>query len=218
MTIEPDQALVRIVVVDGQEIVRHGLEYMINGSDDLNVVGAAPDMASARAVILSQRPDVVVLDMVLPDGNGYELRPWIKEELPQCAVVCLNSHSNQEMIHQAISCGIDGLIPKNADSKTILETIRKAARGQCYVDSDILLAAFHHTQPSSSPLDILSQQESRVLTLMADGMTNREIAERMGLSEKTVKNYSSHMMGKLGVTRRTEAAALYWKHARTQNV
>ncbi|MGE9293074.1 MAG: response regulator transcription factor, partial [Puniceicoccales bacterium] len=75
---------------------------------------------------------------------------------------------------------------------------------------------FNHTQPGSSPLNVLSQQESRVLTFMADGMTNREIASRMSLSEKTVKNYSSHMMGKLGVTRRTEAAALFWKHNKTQ--
>lgn len=213
MTTHPERTPVRIVVVDGHEIVRRGLEHLLDACDDMSIVDSVPDLSRARDSVQSSRPDVVVVDMVLPDGRGYELIPWIKKHHPHCAVVCLDSQNNQHMIHETISSGIDGLIPKNADSATIIETIRRTARGECYVDSDILLSAFHHSQPGSSPLDILSQQESRVLTHMAEGMTNREIAGRMGLSEKTVKNYSSHMMAKLGVTRRTEAAALYWKHA-----
>ncbi len=218
MTTNPKRTPVRIVVVDGHEIVRRGLEHLLSACEDLCIVGSVPDLASARESILSNQPNVVVLDMMLPDGKGYQLLPWIKQNLPGSAVVCLNSNQDQEMIHEAISKGVDGLIPKNADSETIIDTIRRTARGECYVDSDILLSAFHHSQPGSSPLDILSQQESRVLTLMAEGMTNREIAARMGLSEKTVKNYSSHMMSKLGVTRRTEAAALFWKHEKSARI
>ena len=218
MTTNPERPPVRIVVVDGHEIVRHGLEHMLSSCEDLDIVASVPDLASARQSIPASRPDVVVVDIVLPDGKGHELLAWVKKHHPRCAVVCLDSQSNQQDIHTTISSGIDGLIPKNADRETIIATIRRTARGECYVDSDILLSAFYHTQPGSSPLDVLSQQESRVLTLMADGMTNREIAARMALSEKTVKNYSSHMMSKLGVTRRTEAAALYWKHAKTEQV
>lgn len=201
----------RILLVDDHEIVRKGLRSLLDAEPDLEVVGEAGSAAEAIRRVGFDSPDVVVLDVRLPDASGVEACRNIRSAFPDVRVLMLTSFADEEALMAAILAGASGYLLKRIDSAALLESLRRIGRGESLVDPDMvtkLFSALRGGGPSSDPLlDRLSDQERKVLDLIAEGKTNREISSEMFLAEKTVKNYVSNLLTKLGMSRRSEAAA-----------
>lgn len=201
----------RILLVDDHEIVRKGLRSLLDAEPDLEVVGEAGSAAEAIRRVGFDSPDVVVLDVRLPDASGVEACRNIRSAFPDVRVLMLTSFADEEALMAAILAGASGYLLKRIDSAALLESLRRIGRGESLIDPDMvtkLFSALRGGGPSSDPLlDRLSDQERKVLDLIAEGKTNREISSEMFLAEKTVKNYVSNLLTKLGMSRRSEAAA-----------
>ncbi len=207
----------RILLVDDHEMVRVGLRTLLETSSECEVIGEARSLAEAREMLSQQLPDVVLLDIRLPDGSGFELCHYIQTFTNPPKVLVLTSYSDRNVILKAISAGADGYLLKEIDSKALLEAIRNVVTGQSILDPAItrtVLNAFHHRETEKPGKNILSPQEMRVLALVAEGKTNRQIGQALQLSEKTVKNYFSNILDKLDLSRRAEAAAYYVENFR----
>jgi two-component system, NarL family, response regulator DevR len=208
----------RVLLVDDHEMVRVGLRTLIEQSPDCEVMGEVQSLHDARTFLSSQQPDVVLLDIRLPDGSGFELCHYLQTFTNPPKVLVLTSYSERDVILKALSAGADGYLLKDIDSKGLLEAIRNVITGQSILDPAItrtVLNAFHHREadrPGRS--NSLSPQEMRVLALVAEGKTNRQIGEALQLSEKTVKNYFSNILEKLELSRRSQAAAYYVENFR----
>ena len=211
----------RILLVDDHEIVRKGLRSLLDAEPDLEVVGEAGSAAEAIRRVGFDSPDVVVLDVRLPDGSGVEACRDIRSAFPDVKVMMLTSFADEEALMSAILAGASGYLLKRIDSAALIESLRRIGRGDSLIDQDMvskLFSALQGGSRSSDPLlDKLSDQERKVLDLIAEGKTNREISEEMFLAEKTVKNYVSNLLTKLGMSRRSEAAA-YAARAAAQKV
>lgn len=196
---------VSVFLVDDHEIVRHGLKTLLAAEDDLTVVGEAGSAAQALARIPAVRPDVAVLDVRLPDGEGVTVCREIRASLespPACLI--LTSYSDDEALSDAILAGAAGYVLKEVSATRLVDAVRAAAAGKSLVDpvlKNAVLRRFNDPRYAS-----LSPQEQRVLELVATGRTNRQIAQELNLAEKTVKNYVSSLLHKLGFARRTQAA------------
>lgn len=201
----------RILLVDDHEIVRKGLRSLLDAEPDLEVVGEAGSAGEAIRRVGFDSPDVVVLDVRLPDASGVEACRNIRSAFPDVRVLMLTSFADEEALMAAILAGASGYLLKRIDSAALLESLRRIGRGESLIDPDMvtkLFSALRGGGPSSDPLlDRLSDQERKVLDLIAEGKTNREISSEMFLAEKTVKNYVSNLLTKLGMSRRSEAAA-----------
>lgn len=201
----------RILLVDDHEIVRKGLRSLLEAEPDLEVVGEAGSAAEALRRVGFDSPDVVVLDVRLPDGSGVEACRDIRSAFPDVKVLMLTSFADEEALMSAILAGASGYLLKRIDSAALLDSLRRIGEGESLIDKEMvakLFSALRGGGRSSDPLlDKLSDQERRVLDLIAEGMTNRQISEEMFLAEKTVKNYVSNLLTKLGMSRRSEAAA-----------
>ncbi|MEX0869645.1 MAG: response regulator transcription factor [Nitriliruptoraceae bacterium] len=203
---------VRVYLVDDHEVVRRGLADLIDGEDDLTVVGEAGTAGMALAGIAQHTPDVAVLDVRLPDGSGIEVCREVRARNPDIACLMLTSFSEDEALFNAIMAGAAGYLLKDARGNDLLDAIRRVARGESLLDPAVtgkVLDRLRKGDEQDPRLASLSDQERRILTHIAEGLTNRQIAERMHLAEKTVKNYVSNMLAKLGMQRRTEAAVFY---------
>lgn len=203
---------VRIYLVDDHEVVRRGLAELINGEDDLEVVGEAGTAGMALAGIAKAEPDVAVLDVRLPDGNGIEICRDVRARDPQIACLMLTSFGEDEALFDAIMAGAAGYLLKDVRGSDLLDAIRRVAKGDSLLDPAVtgkVLERLRRGDDEDPRLASLSDQERKILALIADGLTNRQIAERMHLAEKTVKNYVSNLLAKLGMHRRTEAAVFY---------
>ncbi len=202
--------VVRVFVVDDHEMVRDGLRALIESQPDLTVVGDAGDAASAIGRIVLSEPDVAVLDVNLPDRSGIEICRDLKDRCPHVRSLMLTSFAEDEALANAILAGASGYVLKHIRNSDLLGCIRKVARGESLIDN--VAAARLRQRVAEGRLDpklgALTPQERHILELLADGLTNREIAAELYLSDKTVKNYVSSLLMKLGMTRRTEAAAL----------
>jgi two-component system, NarL family, response regulator DevR len=201
---------IKVFVVDDHEMVRHGVISQINAQPDMRVVGDAGTGETAIGRIVLTEPDVVVLDVNLPDRTGIEVCRELKERCPQVRSLMFTSFGEDEALFDAIVAGAAGFVLKHIGTREFLDCIRKVARGESLIDR---AAAAHLRQrirdgATDPTFDVLTHQEAKILDLLAEGLTNREIAERLYLSEKTVKNYVSSLLLKLGMTRRSEAAAL----------
>jgi DNA-binding NarL/FixJ family response regulator len=199
----------RVFLLDDHEIVRRGLRDLLEAEDDLEVVGEAGTAEEAYGRIPATAPDVAVLDVRLPDGDGVEVCREIRSKHPEIACIMLTSFAEDDAVYAAIMAGAAGYVLKQVKGIDLVDGIRKVALGQSLLDPSVttrVLERLRH-QDDVDELAVLTDQERKILELIAEGLTNRQIGERMFLAEKTVKNYVSNMFSKLGMSRRTEAAA-----------
>ncbi len=204
---------VTVVIVDDSEVVRAGLGALLSASPAVEVLGEAGDVASGLRAVAEHKPDVVILDIRLPDGTGFDACRRICRSTSETRVLILTSVADEEMVDNAIRAGAHGYLLKEINGNALIDAIRDIAAGKSILDPAItarVLSLVRGNTPSTrSLIENLSAQESRVLALIAEGKTNKEVAVEMGLAEKTVKNYLGTVFEKLHVTRRTQAAALY---------
>ncbi len=201
--------MVRVFLLDDHEVVRRGLRDLFEAEEDMEVVGEAATAAEARTRIPLTRPDVAVLDVRLPDGDGIEVCRDVRSETPALACLMLTSFADDEALFAAIMAGASGYVLKEIRTNDLVDAVRRVASGQSLLDPAITRRVLDRLRagPAEDPrLHALSPQERRILDLIAEGMTNRQIAGEMFLAEKTVKNYVSALLAKLGLERRTEAA------------
>jgi len=205
---------IRIVIADDHVLVRQGIRAFLETHPDLEIVGEAEDAASAAQLCESQNPDVALVDLVMP-GGGIEATRAIRATSPQTQVVLLTSFEDVQQIVAAVQAGALSCMLKDVDADALADTLRKAARGEAMlhprVAGKLMDALRRGAEPGSELLQTLSQREREVLTLMADGFSNQQIAERLGIGEKTVKTHVSNVLGKLNVNDRTQAAVYAWK-------
>jgi DNA-binding NarL/FixJ family response regulator len=201
---------IRVFLADDHEIVRRGLAALIDSQDDLEVVGEAGTAAQARARIPAVRPDVAVLDVRLPDGSGIDVCRRLKQDHPAIRCLILTAYDDEEALNAAVIAGADGYVIKDIRGSTLLDDIRACAAGRRLIDPRVVSrVATRLRDPADDPrFAALGLRERQVLALIADGLTNRQIGERLDLAEKTVKNYVSSLLAKLGLERRTQAAVL----------
>ncbi|WP_342799912.1 response regulator transcription factor [Nocardia sp. No.11] len=201
-----------VFLVDDHEIVRRGVGDLIALEPDLEVIGEAGTVAQALARIPALRPDVVVLDVRLPDGNGIELcRELLSAELGLRCLI-LTSFTDEQAMLDAILAGASGYVVKDIRSLELIHAVREVGEGKSLLDNRAAAALMaklrSEAQEDTGPLATLTEQERTLLSLLGEGLTNRQIAARMFLAEKTVKNYVSRLLTKLGVERRTQAAVM----------
>ncbi|HWC14793.1 MAG TPA: response regulator transcription factor [Actinomycetota bacterium] len=206
-----DERTIRVVLVDDHELVRRGLRDFLTDERDFDIVGEAATAADALEVVAMNKPDVAVLDVRLPDGNGIEVCREIRSRWPEVKCLILTSFADERALLNAVVAGASGYVLKETKTVDLVSDIRKLASGSSLIDDDTTRRLFDRIAAgaTSGPMaKKLSPQEQRILALIAEGLSNREIAERLHLAEQTVKNYVSRLLGKLGVARRTQAAVL----------
>jgi two-component system, NarL family, response regulator DevR len=201
---------ISVFLLDDHEIVRRGVRELLEAEPDITVVAEAGSAASALARIPAVKPDVAVLDVRLPDGDGVSVCREIRSRMPELACLMLTSFSDDEALFDAIMAGAAGYVLKQIRGTDLVAAVRTVASGASMLDPEAarkVMARIRHEAEHSDPLAKLSAQERRILELIGKGLTNRQIGDRMYLAEKTVKNYVSGLFAKLGMERRTQAAA-----------
>lgn len=202
---------VRIFLLDDHEVVRRGVRELIETEPDLEVVGEAGSASEALARVPAVRPDVAVLDVRLPDGDGVAVCRELRSQMPELQCLMLTSYADDEALFEAIMAGAAGYVLKQIRGADLIGAIRTVAAGGSLLDPKAtarVLERLRQPPKASDPVGELTEQEHRVLELIGEGLTNRQIGERMFLAEKTVKNYVSSLLAKLGLERRTQAAIL----------
>jgi DNA-binding NarL/FixJ family response regulator len=200
----------RVLLVDDHEVVRAGIKALLDAQKDMIVVGEAGTAEEGLRRVGYDEPDVVVLDVRLPDMSGVEACRDIRSRFPEVKILMLTSFADEEAMMAAILAGASGYVLKRVRSGDLVEDIRKVGAGESLLDSDMTERLFERLRsgPQEDPLlSRLSKQERTIVAHIADGLTNRQIAEEMFLAEKTVKNYVSNLLAKMGMSRRSEAAA-----------
>ena len=200
---------VRVFLLDDHEIVRRGIADLLHAEPGITVVGEAGTAAEALRRIPATRPDVAVLDARLPDGSGIDVCREIRSAEPQIRCLILTSYDDNDALFAAVMAGASGYLLKEIRGSSLVDAVRQVAAGNSLLDPAVteqLLTRLREGAPQDARLASLSEREREVLTLITDGLTNREIGEHLHLSEKTVKNYVSGLFAKLGMQRRTQAA------------
>jgi len=200
-----------VFVVDDHEVVRRGLTDLLNQADGLTVIGAAATAAQAMARVPELHPDVAVLDVSLPDGNGVEVCRELRSLLPDLQCLMLTSYTDEQAMMDAFLAGAAGFVIKDITGVDLVAAVRTVGSGHSLLDqraATALLTRLRTGTAPPGPLSDLTEQERAALELIGQGLTNRQIAERMFVAEKTVKNYVSRVLAKLGMTSRTQAAVL----------
>jgi DNA-binding NarL/FixJ family response regulator len=201
---------ISVFLVDDHEIVRRGLRDLLEAEPDMKVIGEAGTAVSAVHRMPALRPDVAVLDVRLPDGDGVSVCREIRSALPGTACLMLTSHGDDQALLGAIMAGAAGYVLKQTCGSELVSAVRTVAAGGSMLDAHAaqrVMERLRERMASVDPLSALTEQEKRVLELIGEGLTNRQISERMVLSEKTAKNYVSSVLTKLGMQRRAQAAA-----------
>lgn len=201
--------MVRVFLVDDHEVVRRGLIDLLGADPDLDVVGEAGSVAEATSRIPAANPDVAVLDVRLPDGNGIELCRDLLSRMPELRCLILTSYTSDEAMLDAILAGASGYVVKDIKGMELARAVKDVGAGRSLLDNRAaaaLMSKLRDTTEKEDPLSGLTEQERALLGLLAEGLTNKQIADRMFLAEKTVKNYVSRLLAKLGMERRTQAA------------
>lgn len=202
-------ARVKIFLLDDHELLRRGTREALDWEPDLEVVGEASTAREALPRIAATSPDVAVLDVSLPDGNGVEVCREIRLRYPSVACLMLSAAANDEAVFGAIMAGAAGFVLKGSSADQMIEAVRRVAAGQSLLDASLTARVLERVRAGpqeNERLSRLTRQERRILSLLAEGLTNRQIAERVHLAEKTVRNYVSAILEKLGMERRTQAA------------
>ncbi len=208
--------MIAVLLVDDHDVVREGLRALLLRAPDMEVVGEGSTAAAALTEAQRLQPDVVVLDVRLPDGSGVEVCREIRSERPDTRVLMLTSYADDEALFSSIMAGAAGYLLKETRAAALLDAIRTAARGGSLLDPSMTQRVFERLRTGSGgaadQAAQLSEQEQRILALIAEGRTNREIAAEVFLSDKTVKHYVSNILAKLQLSRRSEAAAYWARH------
>lgn len=204
--------MTRILIVDDHDVVREGLRALLSRREGFEIVGQAGSVAEALAEAHRSQPDVVVMDVRLPDGSGIEACRDIREERPETKVIMLTSYADEDAVFASILAGAAGYVLKQTRGNALADAISAVSRGESLLDSAVtqkVLERVRHSneRKADDPLSSLTEQEHRILGLIAEGKTNKEIAGEVYLSDKTVKNYVSSILSKLNLRRRSEAAA-----------
>lgn len=210
MTAAPRE-IVRVFLLDDHEVVRRGVAALLESEGDIEVVGESATAAQALDRIVAVEPDVAVLDVRLPDGSGVEVCREIRSRLPGTACLMLTSFADDDALFQAVMAGAAGYVLKQIQGADLIGAVRTVASGGSLLDprsTARMLERIRADAARSDPLDMLSAQERQIVDLIGEGLTNRQIGERMFLAEKTVKNHVSHVLAKLGMQRRTQVAVL----------
>ena len=207
----------RLVVVDDHEVVRQGLVALLGRREAFQVVGEAGTAAEALSVVRRFRPDLVVMDVRLPDGSGIEACREIRAEMPEVRVIILTSYPDEEAVLSAIIAGASGYLLKQIRGRDLVNALEAVGRGESLLDPAVTEKVLERvrriaTGTYTDELAALTAQEQRILALVAQGKTNKEIASEVFLSDKTVKNYVSSILSKLNLERRAQAAAFVAKH------
>jgi len=201
---------IKVFLLDDHEIVRRGVKDLLEAESDIAVIGEAGTAASALARIPALRPDVAVLDVRLPDGDGVSVCREFRSRMPEVACLMLTSFGDDEALFDAIMAGAAGYVLKQIRGTDLVGAVRTVAGGQSLLDPEAasrVMARMRDASRRNDPLAALTGQERKILELIGEGLTNRQIGERLFLAEKTVKNYVSALFAKLGMERRTQAAA-----------
>ena len=201
--------MITVFLVDDHEVVRRGLIDLLSSDPDLDVIGEAGSAAQAMAQIPALRPDVAVLDVRLPDGNGIELCRDLLSAMPDLRCLMLTSFTSDEAMLDAILAGASGYVVKDIKGMELAKAIKDVGAGRSLLDNRAaaaLMSKLRGAAERTDPLSGLTDQEKVLLNLLGEGLTNKQIAARMFLAEKTVKNYVSRLLAKLGMERRTQAA------------
>ena len=211
----PPGRRIRVLIVDDSELVRLGLRTLLGSYPDIEVVGEVESAGAALREVAALQPQLVLLDLRLPDGDGCEVCRRILREQPDCRVLVLSSVLDARTVSEAITAGAHGYLLKDINGPGLVQAIVDVAAGRTVLAPAItsqvmqLMRTSQHQENLRKRLDSLSAQEQRVLAHVARGLTNKEVAAELGLSEKTVKNYLSNLFEKLQISRRSQAVALY---------
>lgn len=203
--------MITVFLVDDHEVVRRGVAELLEEEDDLSVIGQASSVSEALARVPALRPDVAVLDVRLPDGNGIELCRDLRSKLPELNCLMLTSFTDEQAMMDAVLAGAGGYVIKDIKGLELVSAVRAVGSGRSLLDTRAaaaLMARLRASVEKPGPLADLTERERTLLDLIGEGLTNRQIAERMFLAEKTVKNYVSRLLTKLGMERRTQIAVL----------
>jgi two-component system, NarL family, response regulator DevR len=202
---------IRVFLLDDHEIVRRGLHDLLDAEGDIEIVGESGSAREATARIPALRPHVAVLDARLPDGSGIDVCRDVRSTDPSINALILTSYDDDEALFAAIMAGAAGYVLKQIGAGDLVDTVRRVAAGQSLIDPQLMARVLDRVRKGPAEheeLAGLTDQERKILALVAEGMTNRQIGERLYLAEKTVKNYVSSILSKLGLERRTQAAVL----------
>ncbi len=216
----PPAKTIRVLLIDDSPIIRLGLRSALEDCPDLAIVGEAGTAAAGLEAVIRLKPDVVMLDLHLPDKSGLLVCRELLKARPGTPVLILTSSSSERHMHDAIAAGAKGYLLKENDGASLAAALRAVARGDSVLDpsmaAQVLNLVKHRGQTTSAEkLRLLSPQERRVVALLTSGLTNKEIGDQLGLTEKTVKNYLATIFSKLNITRRTQAAALFAESGQT---
>jgi DNA-binding NarL/FixJ family response regulator len=214
----PDTKPVRLLIVDDHKVVRLGLHTLLSRHNGIEVVGEAGTASAAVEETARLSPDVVLMDVRLPDNSGFEACRQIRKSRPETRVLFLTSFADEEIVLESIDAGGDGYLLKEIDEENLVRAIINVAAGQSILDPAVTRRVLERVKnpealAGKDKYEMLSPQERRVLALVAEGKTNKEIGVALGLSDKTVKNYLSNILDKLQLTRRSQAAAFFVQHS-----
>ena len=212
----------KVIICDDQAIVRDGLEMLLKLEPDIKVVGTAEDGASAVEMVEKEKPDLVLMDLKMPVMNGVEATRQIRTKYPDVKVLVLTTYDDDEWVFDAIKAGASGYLLKDTPRDEVVKAIRGTATGKTFLDPSIAgkvlkQASTHQTQPASLITGKLTEREKEILRLIARGLSNTDIADRLFLSEGTVRNHVSAILAKLGVSDRTQAAVIAIQHGLSDN-
>ncbi len=205
----------RVVIVDDHEVVRVGLASLLADVPEFDVVAMASTAADAVELVRFQQPDVLVLDIRLPDRSGLDIVPELRKAAPAMRILALTSYGEDQAVVAAVAAGVDGFLTKTVDGEALIATIRSLAEGRAPLRdqvADALVRYVRGDEPQSAErpkISSLTRRELEVAWAVAEGLSNREIATRLALSEKTVKNHVSDILDKLGLSRRAQIVALF---------
>lgn len=202
---------IRVAIIDDHELVRRGLKDLIESDGELQVVAQAGNVYDGFQVVSNLKPDVAIVDVRMPDGNGVELCREILSHVDGVKVIMLTSYADDEALLGAILAGASGYVLKDIKGEMLLKSIHKVGQGESILDeeaADRVRARLRKSGSAAAEIEDLSEQELKIIAYIGDGLTNRQISEQMFIAEKTVKNYVSSLFAKLGLENRTQAATL----------
>lgn len=202
------EELIKVMIVDDHLLVRDGLNLLLSTFDDINVIAVADGGEKALALCRQEQPDVILMDMVMPEQDGPIVIERILKNYPEIKVIALTSFVEEDLVARAIQSGAIGYLLKSVSADKLAEAIRSAYQGQSTIEAEAAKMLLHASHKPAQLGDDLTERERQVLTLLVDGMTNKEIAEQLNLSHGTIRVYVSKILSKLSVTNRTEAATL----------